>query len=46
VSAGRIEPLPKVVRVFDKEFPAALQQRERENNAPPGTKAPIFSALS
>jgi hypothetical protein len=43
-SAGRLEPLPKVVRGFGQEFPAALQQRERENNAPPGTKARIFSA--
>ena len=29
-SEGRLEPLPKVVSVFGQEFPAAFQQRNRE----------------
>jgi hypothetical protein len=29
-SAGRLEHLPKVVNVFGQEFPAAFQQRDRE----------------
>jgi hypothetical protein len=29
-SAGRVEYLPKVVNVFGQEFPAAFQQRDRE----------------
>jgi len=29
-SAGRLEHLPKVIKVFGQEFPAAFQQRDRE----------------
>jgi hypothetical protein len=31
--AGRLEHLPKVVKAFGQEFPAAFQQRNREKRA-------------
>jgi hypothetical protein len=45
-SAGRLEHLPKLVNVFWKEFPAAFQQRDREEDVPPGTKARIYCGIS
>jgi hypothetical protein len=43
--AGNLEHLPKVVNVFGQEFPAALQQRECEEDVPPGTKARIYCGI-
>jgi len=36
--AGRLEDLPKVANVFSQEFPAALQQGEREKEGAAGDK--------
>jgi len=37
-SAGRLEHPPKVINVFGQEFPAAFQQRDREEERAAGNK--------
>jgi hypothetical protein len=43
--AGGFEHSPKIVNVFGQKFSAAFQERDREKNVPPGTKARIYCGM-
>jgi hypothetical protein len=44
-STGHLENGPKIVKVFDHEFPAAFQPRERREKVLSGTKARMYYGL-